>query len=765
MGLPSFLRWAAEDKRIAVLEKVVGSIQHTFDLEQLPEVVLAILREALDAEIACFYGNAGSDVVSALATYPPEFWNRSEVIEEFGSRRIDSGAIARAVSSREPVLVTDPAEAAKRGDYIPFDPSVQNELVVPIFVGKSVRGVLVLSRTSRPAFSTDDVVLCRLVASMLATAYRNAEDRDARERRIDLLKAIAGLNPDRQEESLTEFLQAVNKFFSARFTSLWLLNPYDDTLVIRAFEPTSLAGQAISLDDLDQKVLLIKDCLSAHTVRTAQPQVFRDIRLDSRYANRRFASKYGLEWMISFPILGYDGKVMGVVNVFPDASRSRVIDRDTLSAASLLVSQIASTMNLGSLRRRERLAASYEDVFRRMQESGDDVERWDSVAAITAHHLRCEACSVFVKDSRTGNLVLRGTTGLIDQPRHWQVSYQPGEGLTGRAFQLNQPIAYYRELSGRHSGLHKGLHRERLKTSDRSESIIFVPIRSVVGDARGVIRCVNKEYTLGRECGRFTADDIRLLGQIGEIVFSLFLRTASLLAKEEEHRLFLNRLHHEAITPLDGILKHMEWLLGVLGSRRGNLSEALPLIARRTEDVIEAVRLIDNIVRSIGDDRLDIVKRSPIDLLALLFTARGWVNFEARRHGVSVNVDTSYRATVLGDRRRLLRVFYNLLVNSLKYSDPTERARYVRLTLRRSGSNVIIDVKDNGIGIDGSAGDIFAQGIRGANAVDAFPEGTGLGLFFSRRIVELHGGTIRVARRAKATVFRITLPSADGGFE
>lgn len=105
----------------------------------------------------------------------------------------------------------------------------------------------------------------------------------------------------------------------------------------------------------------------------------------------------------------------------------------------------------------------------------------------------------------------------------------------------------------------------------------------------------------------------------------------------------------------------------------------------------------------------------------------------------------------------LEQAIYNLVDNAIKYTPQG----YVKIFLLKDNNNLIIKVQDNGIGIpEIELKKIFDKFARGSNAVDVYANGTGLGLFIVKRIVEAHqGGKVSVeSKEGKGTTFTISLP-------
>jgi CheY-like chemotaxis protein/two-component sensor histidine kinase len=126
---------------------------------------------------------------------------------------------------------------------------------------------------------------------------------------------------------------------------------------------------------------------------------------------------------------------------------------------------------------------------------------------------------------------------------------------------------------------------------------------------------------------------------------------------------------------------------------------------------------------------------------------------------LQVNVEPG-PVLVLGDETRLAQCVTNLLSNALKFTPP---GGIVNLGVRREGALAVLEVRDTGAGIAPASLErifqLFVQdqpsGLRG-NA------GLGIGLALTRKLVELHGGTIRAFSRGPGlgSKFRVELPLA-----
>jgi anti-sigma regulatory factor (Ser/Thr protein kinase) len=119
---------------------------------------------------------------------------------------------------------------------------------------------------------------------------------------------------------------------------------------------------------------------------------------------------------------------------------------------------------------------------------------------------------------------------------------------------------------------------------------------------------------------------------------------------------------------------------------------------------------------------------------------------------------TGANLTVNGDADRLRQVVENLIGNAIKYSPGGEP---IEVALRGRNGGVELVVRDRGIGIPQSERrKLFGRFARASNARALGIGGTGFGLYLSRMIVELHGGTIDVESvEGQGSTFRVVVPS------
>jgi signal transduction histidine kinase/CheY-like chemotaxis protein len=218
---------------------------------------------------------------------------------------------------------------------------------------------------------------------------------------------------------------------------------------------------------------------------------------------------------------------------------------------------------------------------------------------------------------------------------------------------------------------------------------------------------------------------------------------------------FLAMLGHELRNPLAAILTASELL------DRGR--EGAPL---REREVIS--RQSRNLARLV-DDLLDVARvtagkielhRTTLDLGEAVQRAVQGLEQAARRQGVSIQVSCIPQALVQGDALRLEQIIGNLVNNAIKY---TPEAGRIAVEVGARGDQISLRVHDTGIGISADMlsriFDLFAQA---PASLDRAQGGMGIGLTLVRRLVELHGGTVRAGSRGLGlgSEFEVLLPRA-----
>ena len=208
---------------------------------------------------------------------------------------------------------------------------------------------------------------------------------------------------------------------------------------------------------------------------------------------------------------------------------------------------------------------------------------------------------------------------------------------------------------------------------------------------------------------------------------------------------------HDLQEPLRMVSSYLQLI-----DRRYDLDEEGEEFLEFAVDGAERMRsMIDGLLEysrvETGGDPLE-----PLELESLLDDVRENLQVSIEEHDVTI--ETDHLPRVQGDPDQLRQLFQNLLANAIEYS---ERQPTVHVTAERSGSDWIVSVEDDGIGIEpDEQAQIFEMFTRGHRRNDG--AGTGIGLALCERIVERHGGRIWVdSEPNEGSTFSVTLPAAD----
>ncbi|MFU8868825.1 PAS domain S-box protein [Natronococcus sp.] len=147
----------------------------------------------------------------------------------------------------------------------------------------------------------------------------------------------------------------------------------------------------------------------------------------------------------------------------------------------------------------------------------------------------------------------------------------------------------------------------------------------------------------------------------------------------------------------------------------------------------------------------------PVDLESVLEDVRDDLQLRLEESDAVLSVDSLPR--VEGDASQLRQLFQNLLENAIEYSGETPPK--IEVEAERDGETWIVSVSDAGIGIPDGESDRVFEVFERLHPVDDHA-GPGIGLALCQRIVERHGGEIRVdSEPGEGSTFSVTLPAAQ----
>lgn len=219
----------------------------------------------------------------------------------------------------------------------------------------------------------------------------------------------------------------------------------------------------------------------------------------------------------------------------------------------------------------------------------------------------------------------------------------------------------------------------------------------------------------------------------------------SLQAANRNKSEFLANASHELRTPLNAIIGFSGFL------RRRMFGELNEKQAEYVEDIYTS----GNHLLSLINDLLDLAKVEagrielevkPFDLPAAVVGAVSLVKERANNHGIRIELSIDQQLGAFsGDERKLKQIMLNLLSNAVKFTPDGGR---IDVSAQPITGGARISVRDTGVGIRPEDQQAVFEEFRQVGDDAHKREGTGLGLTLTKRLVELHGGTIRVESKA-----------------
>jgi signal transduction histidine kinase/FixJ family two-component response regulator len=220
---------------------------------------------------------------------------------------------------------------------------------------------------------------------------------------------------------------------------------------------------------------------------------------------------------------------------------------------------------------------------------------------------------------------------------------------------------------------------------------------------------------------------------------------------------FLALLGHELRNPLAPILNGLH-ILKTPGVNDATIEHTRQMMERQVKYL---VRLVDDLldISRITRGKITLVKK-PVDLANVFTQAIEMARpaLDAQEHELAISLPP-VPLRLEGDVLRLAQVIANLLNNAAKY---TQRAGQIWLAGEREGNQVVVRVRDTGMGIaEELLPHIFDLFVQADRSLERSQGGLGIGLTLVHKLVEMHGGTVAVHSDGpgKGSEFVVRLPA------
>lgn len=224
-------------------------------------------------------------------------------------------------------------------------------------------------------------------------------------------------------------------------------------------------------------------------------------------------------------------------------------------------------------------------------------------------------------------------------------------------------------------------------------------------------------------------------------------------AKDE----FISLASHQLRTPATAVKQYVGMLSqGYAGELSKDQENMLNIAYTSNERQLE---IIEDLLRVAKVDAGKVyLEKSSYDVVEQIETviAAQAILFQSRGQSVVLN-KPKQEVIVCIDPKLMLMVLENILDNAGKYSQAGGK---VTITIEQDSSDTTISIKDNGVGIrKGDYQKLFKKFSRIDNPLSVSVRGTGLGLYWAKKIVDLHEGSIEVTSKLnKGSTFKVKTP-------
>ncbi len=465
---------------------------------------------------------------------------------------------------------------------------------------------------------------------------------------------------------------------------------------------------------------------------------------DRLFANLPLAEQFKIQSMLSLPVrnIGNPHQVTQVINfVFSHRLPIYLQDKSVIEELRKWSELIAAVLESNLRERTFRMSARVSQAIGRIDRLSP-LHAYETFAKTICEALDSDFVSVYTENWNGTSLKLQGTA--VAEGASSIIEEKAPEDVTS-VWKSNRELLLPDRCRGNNS------QSQQRPDESAIESLILVPIHDVRGRCKGVVKCVNyPRHNFASWRQRHSYDDIAIV----EAMERSFAPPLDMLLESQSHDTSLQKIGHELKVPivaLRAVHERMKreyqpiadkgWfqfqypyfeevetftLLMQRQLRQLHIAREGPSQVKITP---QRIRLVTSVIQPAIKFMLPILKQHGMD------------------HGQISHTGFDTCPAIDADAALLAQVVFNLLENMVKYFPRTKSPKSFQgsISCTRTASVLSIIFSDNGAGILESEQErIFEFGYRGADAVNSHVQGSGLGCWLAREIVQRHHGRLTV---------------------